>query len=135
MATPFGNNKKMLDEGVNVIILLADWHAWVNDKFGRDMGKISLAADYMSEVFRALLDYPELGDGPGQVRFVRASGGHGFRKILGKGTTVLQEYESFKGQEDIQHYGEGMRIPPTTTYLLSIILLCRPLISLSWRLT
>tara|TARA_Y100000766_G_scaffold10911_1_gene7941 strand:- start:165 stop:950 length:786 start_codon:yes stop_codon:yes gene_type:complete len=27
----------------------------------------------MSEVFRALLDYPELGDGPGQVRFIRAS--------------------------------------------------------------
>ena len=68
-----GTIRKMLDEGVNVIILLADWHAWVNDKFGRDMGKISLAADYMSEVFRALLDYPELGDGPGQVRFVRAS--------------------------------------------------------------
>ena len=31
----------LLDEGVNVIILLADWHAWVNDKFGRDMEKIS----------------------------------------------------------------------------------------------
>ena len=41
-----GTIKKMLDEGVNVIILLADWHAWVNDKFGRDMEKISLAADY-----------------------------------------------------------------------------------------
>ena len=68
-----GTIKKMLDEGVNVIILLADWHAWVNDKFGRDMEKISLAADYMSEVFSALLDYPELGSGPGQVRFVRAS--------------------------------------------------------------
>ena len=39
-----GTIRKMLDEGVNVIILLADWHAWVNDKFGRDMGKISLAA-------------------------------------------------------------------------------------------
>lgn len=68
-----GTIRKMLDEGINVIILLADWHAWVNDKFGRDMAKISIAADYMSEVFRVLLDYPELGDGPGQVRFVRAS--------------------------------------------------------------
>ena len=29
--------RDMLDEGVNVIILLADWHAWVNDKFDRDM--------------------------------------------------------------------------------------------------
>ncbi len=68
-----GTIRKMLDEGINVIILLADWHAWVNDKFGRDMAKISIAADYMSEVFRVLLDYPGLGDGPGQVRFVRAS--------------------------------------------------------------
>lgn len=68
-----GTIRKMLNEGVNVVILLADWHAWVNDKFGRDMEKISVAADYMSEVFRALLEYPELGDGPGQVRFVRAS--------------------------------------------------------------
>ena len=32
--------RNLLDEGVNVIILLADWHAWVNDKFGRDMEKI-----------------------------------------------------------------------------------------------
>ena len=68
-----GTIRKMLDEGVNVIILLADWHAWVNDKFGRDMEKISLAADYMSEVFSSLLNYPELGNGPGQVRFIRAS--------------------------------------------------------------
>tara|TARA_B100000676_G_C18026773_1_gene816083 strand:- start:510 stop:1631 length:1122 start_codon:yes stop_codon:yes gene_type:complete len=64
---------KMLDDGVNVIILLADWHAWVNDKFDRDMEKISLAADYMTEVFCSLLGDPEVGDGPGQVRFIRAS--------------------------------------------------------------
>ena len=44
----------MLKEGVQVTILLADWHAWVNDKFGRDMEKISIAADYMAEVFRSL---------------------------------------------------------------------------------
>ena len=65
--------RNMLDEGVNVIILLADWHAWVNDKFDRDMEKISLAADYMSEVFSSLLGHPEVGDGPGQIRFIRAS--------------------------------------------------------------
>ena len=29
--------KKMLQQGVNVLVFLADWHAWVNDKFGRDM--------------------------------------------------------------------------------------------------
>jgi len=63
----------LIDEGVNVIILLADWHAWVNDKFDRDMEKISIAAEYMSEMFRALLGNPKEGKGPGEVRFVRAS--------------------------------------------------------------
>jgi tyrosyl-tRNA synthetase len=65
--------KNMMNEGVNVTILLADWHAWVNDKFARDMDKISLAGDYMSEVFRVLLDRPKEGTGPGQLRFIRAS--------------------------------------------------------------
>ena len=37
--------KKLLNEGVNVIILLADWHAWVNDKFNRDMEKINIASE------------------------------------------------------------------------------------------
>lgn len=63
----------LLSEDVNVTVLLADWHAWVNDKFSRDMEKISLAADYMSEVFRVLLNFPEEGEGPGQLRFIRAS--------------------------------------------------------------
>tara|TARA_Y100001968_G_scaffold247217_1_gene231650 strand:- start:22514 stop:23632 length:1119 start_codon:yes stop_codon:yes gene_type:complete len=65
--------RNLLDSQINVIILLADWHAWVNDKFDRDMGKISLAGDYMIEVFRALLGNPTEGEGPGQVRFIRAS--------------------------------------------------------------
>ena len=65
--------QKMLDEGVNITVLLADWHAWVNDKFSRDMEKISLAADYMSEVFRVLLGHPKEGSGPGEIRFIRAS--------------------------------------------------------------
>ena len=65
--------KNMLEEGVNITILLADWHAWVNDKYGRDMDKISIAADYMSEVFRVLLNHPQEGEGVGQVRFIRAS--------------------------------------------------------------
>ena len=63
----------LIDEGVNVIVLLADWHAWVNDKFDRDMEKISIAAEYMSEMFRAILGTPTEGKGPGEVRFVRAS--------------------------------------------------------------
>ena len=65
--------RNLLDEGVNVIILLADWHAWVNDKFGRDMGKISTAAEYMSEMFRAILENPGEGTGPGEIQFIRAS--------------------------------------------------------------
>ncbi len=65
--------RKMIDDGVNVIILLADWHAWVNDKFDRDMEKISISAEYMSEMFRAILGSPSEGNGPGQIRFVRAS--------------------------------------------------------------
>ncbi len=65
--------RKMLDQGVNVLVFLADWHAWVNDKFGRDMEKIGIAGDYMSEVFRVLLGFPEEGGGSGQIRFMRAS--------------------------------------------------------------
>tara|TARA_Y100001970_G_scaffold225704_1_gene278804 strand:+ start:8095 stop:9213 length:1119 start_codon:yes stop_codon:yes gene_type:complete len=65
--------RNLLDSDVNVIVLLADWHAWVNDKFDRDMEKITLAGDYMTEVFRVLLGNPPEGEGPGQVRFIRAS--------------------------------------------------------------
>ena len=32
--------KRMLDAGANVLIFLADWHAWVNDKFGGVMEDI-----------------------------------------------------------------------------------------------
>ncbi|RUA02142.1 MAG: hypothetical protein DSY88_07725, partial [Candidatus Poseidoniales archaeon] len=32
--------RRILDSGGNVLIFLADWHAWVNDKFGGDMDKI-----------------------------------------------------------------------------------------------
>tara|TARA_B100001142_G_scaffold48864_1_gene46007 strand:+ start:17616 stop:18731 length:1116 start_codon:yes stop_codon:yes gene_type:complete len=65
--------KNLINEGVNVTVLLADWHAWVNDKFDRDMKKISLAADYMTEVFRVLLDHPKEGKEAGQIQFMRAS--------------------------------------------------------------
>jgi len=65
--------QNLLNEGANVIVLLADWHAWVNDKFDRDMEKISLAGLYMSEVFRSILGNPPEGEGPGQLRFIKAS--------------------------------------------------------------
>jgi tyrosyl-tRNA synthetase len=65
--------QRLLDADVNVLIFLADWHAWVNDKFGGDMDKIRLTATYMEEVFRSLLNNPEEGDGAGQLRFLYAS--------------------------------------------------------------
>ncbi|MEC7272407.1 MAG: tyrosine--tRNA ligase [Candidatus Thermoplasmatota archaeon] len=65
--------KRMLEADANVLIFLADWHAWVNDKFGGNMENIQKTAIYMEETFRALLDYPEEGDGPGQLRFFWAS--------------------------------------------------------------
>ncbi|MDB3879320.1 tyrosine--tRNA ligase [bacterium] len=65
--------KRMLEAKANVLIFLADWHAWVNDKFGGRMDDIQKTGVYMEETFRALLDYPEEGEGPGQLRFVWAS--------------------------------------------------------------
>ena len=65
--------KRMLEADANVLIFLADWHAWVNDKFEGNMEDIQQTAVYMEETFRALLDYPEEGDGPGQLRFYWAS--------------------------------------------------------------
>jgi len=65
--------RDMLDEGVNVIILLADWHAWVNDKFDRDMDKITIAGEYLAETFRGLLGNPPEGEGAGELRFLSAS--------------------------------------------------------------
>lgn len=65
--------KRMLDANANVMIFLADWHAWVNDKFNGDMEAIRTTAHYMQEAFRALLGHPSEGDGPGELRFVWAS--------------------------------------------------------------
>ncbi|MCS5525684.1 MAG: tyrosine--tRNA ligase [Candidatus Poseidoniaceae archaeon] len=65
--------RRMLDADANVLIFLADWHAWVNDKFNGDMDNIQVTARYMEETFRALLGNPPEGDGPGQLRFLWAS--------------------------------------------------------------
>ena len=97
--------RNMLQEGVQVTILLADWHAWVNDKFGRDMEKISIAADYMAEVFRALLGFPEEGVGPGQLNFLMASDLMDSGEYWGESAEVLQGHEPGQSEEDVQHYG------------------------------
>jgi tyrosyl-tRNA synthetase len=65
--------RRMLDAKANVLIFLADWHAWVNDKFGGVMDSIQLTGRYMEDTFRALLGQPPEGEGPGELRFVYAS--------------------------------------------------------------
>ena len=65
--------KKILQSGGNVLIFLADWHAWVNDKFGGDMAKIKATGKYMETVFKILLNNPDEGEGHGELRFLYAS--------------------------------------------------------------
>ena len=65
--------RRMLDANANVMVFLADWHAWVNDKFNGDMEAIQTTAVYMQETFRVLLDHPPEGEGPGELQFKWAS--------------------------------------------------------------
>ena len=83
--------RRMLEAEANVLIFLADWHAWVNDKFDGVMEDIQTTAKYMEETFRALLGYPEEGDGPGQLRFVWAS------EIMGSGDYWARVLRCSKG--------------------------------------
>lgn len=57
--------KDLAEENVSMRVLLADWHAYINDKFSGDMEKIRLAAQIMKESFLAL-------GVPGNVDFVYA---------------------------------------------------------------
>ncbi len=65
--------RRMLDAKTNVLIFMADWHAWVNDKFNGEMDDIHTTARYMEDCFRTLLGNPPEGDGPGELRFIWAS--------------------------------------------------------------
>ena len=93
--------KRMLEADVNVLIFLADWHAWINDKFNGNMADIQLTARYMEETFRALLDYPPEGDGPGELRFYYASqlmdSGDYWARVLrcSKGATLAMVRKTF----------------------------------------
>ena len=62
----------MLEADVNVLVFLADWHAWINDKFNGSMENIQLTARYMEETFRAAFRLPSRRDG-GELRFYYAS--------------------------------------------------------------
>ncbi len=46
--------RRMVDAGFDVTILLADWHALINDKLGGDMTAIQRCAEYMKDVFASL---------------------------------------------------------------------------------
>ena len=41
------------DAGVKFKVLLADWHAWINNKMGGDLGLIKKTADYFVEAWKA----------------------------------------------------------------------------------
>lgn len=45
----------LLAEGFEVTILLADWHARINDKLGGDMETIRAAGDYLAQCIEALI--------------------------------------------------------------------------------
>tara|TARA_Y100000310_G_scaffold345478_1_gene465453 strand:+ start:7186 stop:8256 length:1071 start_codon:yes stop_codon:yes gene_type:complete len=47
------NVNKMVKAGCRFKMLVADWHAWANNKFGGDLEKIQVAGEYMVEVWKA----------------------------------------------------------------------------------
>ncbi|MES2154236.1 MAG: tyrosine--tRNA ligase [bacterium] len=57
--------RRLVDAGFDVRILLADWHAQINDKLGGDMAAIQRCGAYMQECFEAL--------GAGKVTYVYAN--------------------------------------------------------------
>lgn len=59
--------KDFLACGFDFTILLADWHAYINDKLGGDLEKIKLCGKYMEDCFAAM------GIEKEKVRFVYAS--------------------------------------------------------------
>ena len=44
----------LADAGCDVTVFLADWHAWINDKLGGDLGRIDAVGRYMEATFAAL---------------------------------------------------------------------------------
>lgn len=59
--------KDFLECGFDFTVLLADWHAYINDKLGGDLEKIKLCGRYMEDCFAAM------GVDKNKVRFVYAS--------------------------------------------------------------
>ncbi len=46
--------KDLIDAGFDTTILLADWHAWINDKLGGDMEAIRTCGEYIKDAFAAM---------------------------------------------------------------------------------
>jgi tyrosyl-tRNA synthetase len=59
--------KDFLECGFDFTILLADWHAYINDKLGGDLEKIKLCGKYMEDCFAAM------GVDTKKIKFVYAS--------------------------------------------------------------
>jgi len=59
--------KDFLDCGFDFTVLLADWHAYINDKLDGDIGKIKVCGRYLEDCFAAM------GIDKNKVRFVYAS--------------------------------------------------------------
>jgi tyrosyl-tRNA synthetase len=59
--------KDFLSCGFRFTVLLADWHAYINDKLGGDIEKIKMCGRYMEDCFAAM------GVQKDQVEFVYAS--------------------------------------------------------------
>ncbi|MEA2055364.1 MAG: tyrosine--tRNA ligase [Candidatus Thermoplasmatota archaeon] len=59
--------KDFLECGFDFTVLLADWHAYINDKLDRDIEKIKLCGKYMEDCFAAM------GIDKDKVKFVYAS--------------------------------------------------------------
>lgn len=55
---PFGlyrsmNLQELIEIGVRFKLLIADWHAWINNKMGGDLDKIKRVGEYFIEVWKA----------------------------------------------------------------------------------
>jgi len=60
--------KDFIDSGIKCSIFLADWHSWINDKLGGDLGKIrEVAIGYFKEGLKAGLSC--VGADPSKVNF------------------------------------------------------------------
>ena len=59
--------KDFINSGFDFTVLLADWHAYINDKLGGDIEKIKLCGKYMEDCFSAM------GVDKSKVKFIYAS--------------------------------------------------------------